>query len=167
MTNLTWQYVAGFFDGEGHIGTHANRARRSWFGSVATFAQSGKEGAEILGEIKAFLKEHGVVAYLRCQPRSQSNTALRDMWSLKIASRPNLTTFLRFIVPHLRVKRVVAEDHLRFLAMFPSARGHQTDWVIEKRAARQPLVWQDFNAGMSAVDVARKYGVHVATIAST
>ena len=109
---MTWEYVAGFFDGEGNINMpHGLRCKPR-----VTFYQSGERGLDILYEISAFFA-YDVESHLYRISRKNPNSQI--MYQLKIYGRDNVRRFLRLIYPYLRVKRIEALDFLRYLKMFP------------------------------------------------
>jgi len=120
MTKMTWQYLAGFFDGEGHVGIHANRARRGNGMPVVSIGQSGERGRVLIVEIAEFLRAHDVKCYFG-HKRAYDNVQAQHI--LRVANRAHVVTFLRGVFPYLRIKKVEAQDVLRFLTIFGSIKG--------------------------------------------
>ena len=121
MHSISWEYVAGFFDGEGCVGIHQNKARRGNGCPVVIIAQTGDRGRLLLLEIADFLKPMGVSTYLGTSKRMKDTH--RTCYNLRIANRPGVITFLRGVFPYLRIKKVEAQDVLRFLTVFGSIKG--------------------------------------------
>lgn len=120
---VTIEYIAGFFDGEGCVSTHQNRARRGAFGTSISIGQSGDEGRQILAAIQTWLTDRGVNSYLLLRKRKAQ---YRPMWVLSVMARPSVTAFLALLRPHVSVKKTVVEDTLRFLKLYPSIKGPLT-----------------------------------------
>jgi hypothetical protein len=124
MLPLSLSYIGGFFDGEGCISTHPSRNRRGLFGTDITVAQSGPEGLVLLNQIRGFLLPYDIKSYLGTRPRTK--TTHKQMWMLRICARPSVMAFLKLFFPYLRIKRVVAQDTIRFYTIYPSIRGAVT-----------------------------------------
>lgn len=118
---LSWEYIAGFFDGEGNVGIFQNRARRGLGTPVITIAQSDERGRLLLSGMQEFLRERSVKSYLDVQ--RWKNPKHKPGFKLRICNRPGVTLFLRGVFPYLRIKKVEAQDVLRFLSIFGSIKG--------------------------------------------
>lgn len=118
MKALNWDYITGFFEGEGCVTTHANQARRGSVGSRVIISQAGDQGRKLLEEIQRFLSDHGIRAYLHSRRGSR-----QKQWNLDICDRKGVVTFLRQVFPLLRVKKLIAQDTIRFFTVFPSIKG--------------------------------------------
>ena len=165
---LSWEYIAGFFDGEGHVATMNFTHRDGLAATMVTIGQSGKEGLQILTRIQEFIAEHGVKGYVG--KKAQVREHYRPMHYLRIASRPSVQAFLSHIFPFVSVKKVVVQDTLRFMKVFPSIRGAVT---IERNKARgkQGVIGLDADvlraelaAGARRKDLAAKYNCTTYTI---
>src|SRR5260221_9626709 len=118
MAPLTWEWIAGFFDGEGCVSTCTNTGRNGTGSISASVSQSAAIGLEVLTDIKEFLGARGIKAYLTCQ-KHPKNPRINDNWQLRVMARTSVAPFLRGVIPYLRVKRVIADDTLRYLIAFP------------------------------------------------
>ena len=158
MQPLDWNYVAGFFDGEGCVSTHQNRARRGNFGTVVSMSQGGELGKELLGKIRGFLDERGMTAHVGIQrhPKSRPN---RIMWALRVCGRADVTLFLKTILPHVRMKKLIVQDTLRFLVAYPPVPKGYVFRELNQRKAKVPLnvLVAEYHAGASVKDLTAKY----------
>jgi len=120
---ITWPYLAGFFDGEGSLGTYNNNSRAGG-NSTLTLCQSGERGREVLVAIKAFLGEHGIPSYLSDRKASDGPIMTRQaLWYLRVVGRKNLLKLLPAIRPYVIVKKQIVEDTYRFWILNPPANG--------------------------------------------
>lgn len=169
---LTWAYIAGFFDGEGHV----SFARRNGGSSciVVGMAQSqetGKTGPpQVLQCISAFLRDRGVrhnvyEAGIKQSPSFLQGRAIQQVrvsYHLQIQNRPGIQTFLEGVYPHLWVKKQKAEDAIRFLKLFPDMRGY-----FSNNAAVCPsvdLLKADRAQGLTYAAIAAKHGVKLGIV---
>jgi len=94
---MTWQYIAGFFDGEGYLGAFANRARKSekkyWRISVA------QKDKSVLEEILEF------VGYGYIYHNKTSGVNRTGIYNYQIYKQRDVYKFLTFVLPFLIVKR--------------------------------------------------------------
>ena len=123
MANLSWPYIAGFFDGEGCI----------FFGESiqVVFSQSGLVGYEVLVSIQQFLKDNNINSILRTSVDNRYNHQPRR-YSLCIkCNRDNVRLFLQKIIPFVHIKRTKAQDVLRFITLFPRRGGRTGEWIRE------------------------------------
>lgn len=107
--DLSWQYIAGFFDGEGHITFSQNRLQ-------AGIAQAGKIGYQTLAEIKTFLLSHGITSSLHGKIQILDH---KPQYTLSF-SRRQVVALLEHLMPYLRIKKVKAQDVLRYRKLYPS-----------------------------------------------
>ncbi len=101
MSELTWQYVAGFFDGEGCImsNTKAN-------GRIVKRVVISQKEDEVLYKIKDFLKNYGINGNLyKGKSSGATNLDIRKMESVKL--------FLENVVDYLIVKKDKAREALK------------------------------------------------------
>ncbi len=134
---ISWSYVAGFFDGEGSISV-VRRKVESTSCVTVSFAQSSDDDQPppILAEISALLTEHGIRHGLYDDKRSTGRTGelpngrvittRRISWKIQIFNRAGCQRVLELLGPYLRVKKVRAEDTIRFMKLFPDMRGRFT-----------------------------------------
>lgn len=166
---MSWEYIAGFLDGEGCISMCANKARPNALNLQVTLNQTGSEGFAVLSEIKEFLAQWGVKSYLRLNNSpSRQNPRYRPMWALSIMGRDACTSFLRSVFPYIHVKKVKAQDTLRYLVIFPRI---PPGWALTElnragRGGRKPLtdipieeIKADRQKGMKLRELGVKYGI--------
>ena len=125
---MSWQYIAGFFDGEGDLGYNENRFRfRIW--------QSGKEGHEILLRIRSFLLEHGinssVAGGVSCRKGSFSK---KPVYYLTVLNRESvIVATLKNVYPFLHIKESKALDMIRIDKLFPNFCANERSWLRRER----------------------------------
>jgi hypothetical protein len=134
-----WPYLAGFFDGEGNISVLAPAP-------TVTIAQSG-EGGKVLIEslavaIKAELdrrKLRGSIHVIAWRPNPKNTRSLAKTpknalvsYRLSITHRDAVGFVLSSMLPFLKMKKVAAQDLLRFFRIFPKMK---STWT-RKRAER-------------------------------
>jgi hypothetical protein len=129
-----WAYFAGFFDGEGHLETPMGTNSTS---SHLKISQSGYEGKKLLEHFVFVFKDQcGLPGKMRVRRATQylDNFVSKPKnpkphWELQINRRDSVEYILRKIFPYLHIKKVVAQDALRFGIIFPQ-RG---PWLTRKR----------------------------------
>jgi len=97
---MSWEYVAGFFDGEGYIGIKEH-GKKHYFYPIASMSQKSKK---ILEQIQEFLG-FGYITINKAKP---------GMYTLDVSYSQN-SRFLKAIMPYLVVKKVVAKLALRYI----------------------------------------------------
>lgn len=110
---ITWAYIAGFFDGEGSV--FQARPRISALVSIVQAEQ------HVLQEIQQFLVQHCIPSVVRA--KSMCSTYRKPQWVLSISKNADTIKFLSHILPYLQVKRVLAQDVIRFSVLYPNLRG--------------------------------------------
>ena len=91
---MNWDYIAGFFDGEGSITDYKRKCR-------VTITQTNKE---VLERIRSFA-EVGSVAEI-----TKRKSHWKDSWVYYISKQTDLLKFLNGVVPRLMVKRKLAQN---------------------------------------------------------
>lgn len=169
---LTWPYIAGFFDGEGcvtcyQIARPKKKTNNGVVNVVASIAQSGKEGLFLFGEMKQFFLEHGIKCGIGNKKDKIATGHHRAMYSLRITSRSDVTKFLSAIFPFLSIKKVPAQDGLRFLKIFPSLQGLYFKELNTRnqRITREELV-KRFNSGESLESISLSKQMQKCTLSS-
>jgi hypothetical protein len=109
-------YIAGFFDGEGCVRAYTRPDRFTGCHSRIQIAQSGERGRIVLQEISRFLLTHGVISQVHVH--KYKNPKYLYGWYLQISRIECVKQFIRLVMPYLLVKKVEAQDTLRFLSMF-------------------------------------------------
>jgi Trp operon repressor len=156
---MNWQYVAGFFDGEGCVTWDRGITKKhaGFSTPTITVSQSGDfRGSVVLERIKVFLREEGIHSRIRPQ---KSKKRRKPMFNLVVSSRENVSLFLRKVLGAVIVKRTVVQDTLRFLTLYPSLAGRRTTREMYIQEIRK--LW---NKGMSQRAIAVKYGVTQAAV---
>jgi len=121
---ITWEYVAGFLDGDGSISVDV----RSGDGESQGYKTRQRKIARIrftqradswlvLYKIHDFLKSHGVVSsvYHKKQPTNHAIVATKPAMDLEINALESVEKVLYHILPHLVVKQEVAFRAYRLL----------------------------------------------------
>ncbi len=112
-SSMNWAYVAGFFDGEGHV-----RMNNSGSRNIETMCVGiTQKKTKVLGIIMDFLESNGI----RCGYSDRGSAASHVI----ITGRDNISKFLRGVIPFLVVKKPEAQDFLRFFTIYP--RGLKSD----------------------------------------
>ena len=132
MRVVTWTYIAGFFDGEGNVGIFSNRARRGNGTPVVTISQTGERGRILLEAIGEFLGKYGIKSYYGRRKAHGNNAA---QYTIRICNREHVAKFLRGVFPYLWIKKVEAQDVLRFLIIFGSIKGWYLRELNQLRSA--------------------------------
>lgn len=104
---MSVQYIAGFFDGEGSVGTTPKGAFR-W-----TVAQKGKRGLLVMNEMGGYLLCYHGIHTRRYKAYRQ------DMHTLGITMREDVLKACRLLLPYLHIKKTEVQDLLRLNTMFP------------------------------------------------
>jgi len=110
---VSWAYIAGFFDGEGHVGLTLGANRRN-----ITISQTGDRGYTLLHKVQGFLQHHGITSSVHgynyvSHPRKQK------LWTLHITDYKSSCSFTRELLPFLSIKKTEAQDFRRFISMYP------------------------------------------------
>jgi LAGLIDADG-like domain len=122
--DMTWAYIAGFFDGEGCL--HAigpGGAGRDSF--RITISQTQDIGKQTLEEIAEFLNQRGIAAYVLKHHRNKKpeHQHWRQCYNLWITQRVSIASFIEGVFPYLRIKKQRAEDYRRTSIMTPKLSG--------------------------------------------
>jgi hypothetical protein len=109
---MNWAYLAGFFDGEGTIVAFGKSAFTPRIGLY----QTGERGRKLLEIIVEFLAKEGIHSNQsfvnRGGVRKTCHLLLIMRWS-------EVRKFLSCVFPHLHIKRLEAQDALRYMKMYP------------------------------------------------
>lgn len=115
---ITWQYLAGFIDGEGSIRVYGHKRQVARYEPRISVAQAGLNGRLLLLEIQSFLEANNIKSGVYGGGR-RDHPKHSPCWHLILsANLDNIERFLSLIIPHLVVKRVEAQDTLRFIRQF-------------------------------------------------
>ena len=115
---LSWPYVAGFWDADGHFSIYRSPKYPSWTPSINAGVTQGGGQERILFTIQDFLFKKGVKSSVREAKKKGSQFINRmPCFELEVLSgRDNMEKFLRLIVPHLRLKSSKAKEALKVVS---------------------------------------------------
>jgi hypothetical protein len=132
---MSWQYIAGFFDGEGSIATGAGYNSRR----VGIYiAQSGDRGLWVLTEIQKFLADCGIKSSVFATGKIGKNGMTKQAYRLGVCGFISARDFLVAVFPYLYIKKTFAQDVLRYDKLFPSLMTtvSAASWRRENQAKR-------------------------------
>ena len=99
---FSWQYVAGFFDGEGNIYAHTHPSIRIYL------AQSGERGFEMLTALKDWLAIRGVDSRFKEEKPGRDERVgfenVQPRYRLYIWKLDSVRAFLLNVLPFLHIK---------------------------------------------------------------
>jgi LAGLIDADG-like domain len=104
---INWAYIAGFFDGEGHIRQ-----------DQLQISQSRDRGLLMLSRVKDWLANEGIHSGVQSNPYIRKGQTDLSHY-LYITNRDNIEKFLNGVLPYLEIKRTEAQDTLRYFRLFP------------------------------------------------
>lgn len=114
---ITWEYLAGFWDGEGTLKCYRNGPR-------ASVAQNT---SEVIYAIRDFLEIPNTIT------KYQTGVKKRWIWCLQIQRRDHLLYLVQGMLPHLIVKRDAALELLEVLNNAPNPRVYHDYHPDERR----------------------------------
>jgi len=117
MAVMNWAYIAGFFDGEGSVGTCPATSGRH---ASVYIAQSGARGLLVLEEIREFISGWKIKSSVFCTGKATQHMRTMPSYRLGICGFTSTVAFLRIVFPYLRIKKAAAQDLIRYDKMFPS-----------------------------------------------
>lgn len=109
---MTWEYLAGFFDGEGTTGVYFANHRTSFQPRVG-LVQSEERGRVLLEEAREFFAAHGAPVTKLYERKSIKH---KPVWMLQTNNRTSVQIILTHLMPYLRIKKNEAQAVLDFLA---------------------------------------------------
>jgi transposase-like protein len=114
---MNWDYIAGFFDGEGHLVVKPYKDKHGHFRKVTVGFTQAEEGKEILFAIKDFLEKEGFHPSLRCEKdrRDKRGYKLQPKWRLELQSIFEVKRFCEIVRDKLIYKRRKVEDAIAFI----------------------------------------------------
>jgi hypothetical protein len=127
---VSWEYIGGFFDGEGSIGIH--RTKKQFIPRIAIT----NNNFEILNKIALFLTENKIKVKIR--PRKRYKPNYSQGYALEITNYVNTKLFLENVYPYLFVKKPHAKLMLEIIKMrikTPSRKGfklHESTYTQEE-----------------------------------
>ena len=111
---MTWPYIAGFFDGEGSISFRFSNSRGHRCLNVCARIGQNVEHSFVLDEIIEFLQSKGV-SHVTDSITTNNGFSNKQFRVIAISGRENVRIFLKGIVPYLIVKAPKAYRVLSFL----------------------------------------------------
>lgn len=96
--SISWQYVAGFFDGEGSIDIQSKSRYR------LTLCQSQKQDY-VLYVISLFLSENRIQSHIKIVVRKPGSLSIQPLSVLNIYGVRNIYTMSAAMLPYLIVKK--------------------------------------------------------------
>jgi LAGLIDADG endonuclease len=118
---ITWQYLAGFFDGEGCV-NYANSGSKRTYRVRLTFSQAFPRGLVLLNKIKAFL-EANECKLGKVTTSGYRRTLDKQGWQLQVTHKASTKKIMEAMLPHLEIKKVEVQDALRRQLLYPSFLG--------------------------------------------
>lgn len=131
---LSWQYIAGFFDGEGHVSVVIKN-------NNVGLCQSGREGLVVLSDIAETCRASGIKCGVYAA--NESKRTGKPMYRLSVQGRECCRRFLIRVFPFLRVKRLAAQDALRHFTLYPPIYGGLQRTFIPRAGFFARRIWDD------------------------
>ena len=121
---ITWQYLAGFFDGEGCVNYATSGSTRTYRIRL-TFCQSRPRGYTLLSKIKSFLEKNG------CQLGKIHTSGYiidkeKQGWQIQITEKKSTKKIMEALLPYLEIKKIEVQDALRRQKLYPAFLGRNT-----------------------------------------
>ncbi len=152
---MDWSYVAGYFDGEGHVNFHLNARGRqtcglSWYnGHLAS-----------LETMRDFMQAGNI----HTPKKGGFSGSSKVVHALQINRRADLLRVLDELIPRLIVKREQAERLREYL--LTSVRDESPNFGIVAAVSTEQLIQWYHGDGKSFADIARLLGsVHATAVA--
>jgi hypothetical protein len=112
---MSWQYIAGFFDGEGSMGINVGGRRLGVY-----IAQSGPLGLLLLGRIRSFLDEQGVKSSVYETGKAGKHRRTMPSYRIGMCGFDSALRFITCVFPYLYIKKSYAQDVIRYNILYPS-----------------------------------------------
>ncbi len=143
---MNWNYIAGFFDGEGSIcqlkfGKHKR---------VRFYVSISNTDYKVLKEIQKFAKVGNVY---KCTDR---NPRWKPCWQYMINSHVDIVYFINHIVKRSLVKKKSLVEKRKSLLKYQEARRLTRKKFVDKYEKR---IRRNFRRGISISELARKVGL--------
>lgn len=102
---ITWAYIAGFFDGEGTI--YLEKKKRLWRLSICQSQE------QVLKDIKAKAKFGNI--HSRKKWKDNNHFGKKEMWIWYVNDQRQIVEIIEYILPHSIVKKEKLKEALEFL----------------------------------------------------
>lgn len=119
---MTWEYVAGFFDGEGNIRLDMGSGKAN---AKLTLTQADERGRILLTVLQEFMAEQSIRA--RINKSAELGPTGKYMYRLYIYNRAGVLAFLKNVFPFIYIKKLECQDIWRYLMLFPSLQKFQAN----------------------------------------
>lgn len=151
---MDWNYIAGFFDGEGNITIHKPNERGATKYVAISVAQKESK-ADVIYIMKEFLEKEGIETHLYLQ--KTQGEKWENMVALRIANKKNGEKFLKKIIGKLYVKKSEAEKALEFYTTFK----RNINDITEEEGRE---IIELYMSGKSCEKISKIFGVSKTTI---
>jgi len=112
---MNWEYLAGFFDGEGNL--RAGLIKKRFYQIMVRFYSTNKE---VLEKIKEFLGDMG---HIYTKKASRNNPNRNIVYEFVVTKKEGCLFFLKNIFPHSIIKK----NQIKYLLEnFDFLKGHKT-----------------------------------------
>jgi len=153
---ISWQYIAGFFDGEGCISTHDKASPNRNNIQAITIVQK-VDSNFVLEEIQKFLAKRNIPSHLY-NSRSAGNINWKPTHALTISGKKEQLAFLRWIKKYLVVKKDKATQTVNYLQSTKYRKKRKTRVSVLESAR------QDYKNGLSFREAAGKRHIDAGTL---
>jgi hypothetical protein len=141
---MDWSYVAGFFDGEGHVSVISTRHR--WKTYSVSMANTHKPTCL---RIARFLRQRGI--QVSFYPQKGTGHSWKTCWKIAVTDRFSAHRFLKSIEPLCLTKRKAVRGVIAFI--------ETRDWALWHSRAEFLRAYKLYGTGLSLRDVERATGI--------
>ena len=115
-------YIAGFFDGEGHIGLVKRKAYRA-VPQIMIYNTS----KPVLKKMEYFLNSIGIFCTVELKRTATENS--RDCWQLRLKGQHSMLMFCSVMEPYLVVKQLMCKVVAAYIRLRLSEGKHGKDYI--------------------------------------
>jgi len=152
MKEITWEYLAGFFDGEGCI--YSNLKKNHTYAGI----YQAEHQSSVLYAIQKFLKKNNIESKIYIRKEIRKNQNYKGV-SLEIAHRIELLNFLKVIQPYLFVKKKKCDQVIKEIKQYLTEGGKRHLTTFEKDKAKE--LWEE---GKSCKEISSILGINFNTL---
>jgi|GEM_PF-2440912 DNA invertase Pin-like site-specific DNA recombinase len=147
---MNWDYIAGFFDGEGNVRVVDSKNSR---GISITIAQAeSNNGNEVISKIQSFLRSNNINSHIYVYKSLDKRGYKRQpLYVLRISDKYNAKKFLKELEGRVVVKRSDVKDALVFITLM---KRHTRPFTDPEKKEIVSL----FKNGVKIRDIAKKTG---------